>query len=67
MDTRRSFYLAPGQDDLAERAQSAGRLGCDSIAAIAANDNSLVKDRLSARCGALLRHLIGLHILTRPN
>ena len=27
----------------------------------AANDNFLVKDRLSARCGDLLRRLIGLH------
>jgi hypothetical protein len=64
MDTCRSFYLArsPGQDDFVEPAPGATRLDFDDIPYItAANDNFRVKDRLSARCGALLRRLIGLH------
>jgi hypothetical protein len=62
MDTRRSFYLVPGQDDFAEPGADASRLDYDDIPYImAANDNFHVKDRLSARCGALLRRLIGLH------
>jgi hypothetical protein len=70
MDTRRSFYLAPGpgQDDCTEPAPDARRLDCDHVPYItAANDNFRVKDRLSARCGALLRRLIGLHSRSRPN
>jgi hypothetical protein len=67
MDTRRSFYLAPGQD-LAESTQDASRLDYNDIPYItAANDNFRVKDRLSARCGALLRRLIGLHSGSWPD
>ncbi len=62
MDTRRSFCLGPGQDDFAESGADASRLEYNDIPYItAANDNFRVKDRLSARCGALLRRLIGLH------
>ena len=68
MDTRRSFYLASGQDDFAEPAPDASRVNYNDIPYItAANDNFRVKDRLSARCGALLRRLIGLHSGSWPN
>jgi hypothetical protein len=61
MDVCRSFYLASKQDDFAETAPEAS-VDCCGIAYItAANDNLRVKDRLSARCGYLLRRLIGLH------
>ena len=61
MDTRRSFYLAPRQDCFAESALDASRVNYNDIPYItAANDNFGVKDRLSARCGDLLRRLIGL-------
>jgi hypothetical protein len=61
MDARQSFYLAPGRDDLAKLPPGASRLVCDIPYVAAANDNVRVKDRLSARCRALLRRLIGLH------
>jgi hypothetical protein len=69
MDTRRSFYLAPGPgQDFAEPAPDTSRLDCDNIPYIAAaNDNFRVKDRLSVRCRALLRRLIGLHGGSWPN
>jgi hypothetical protein len=68
MDTRRSFYLAPGQEDFAEPAPDASRLDCADIPYItAANDNVRVKDRLSARCGDFLRRLIGQHSGSLPN
>ncbi len=63
MDARRSFYLAPGQDDLADLAPDVTCLGYDGIPyTVAANDN--IRVRLSARCGALLRHLLDLHRLS---
>jgi hypothetical protein len=61
MDTRQYFYLAPGQDDFSEPAPDTGHLVCGIPYVAAANDNVRVKDRLSARCRALLRRLIGLH------
>jgi len=63
MDTRRSFYLASRQDDFATPADG-GRLDFSAIPYIMpANDNLRTKDRLSARCGSLLRLLVGLHSL----
>jgi hypothetical protein len=63
MDTRRSFYLASREDDFDVPAPGAeGRIDSTDIPYVApANDNSRVKDRLSARCGALLRRLIAMH------
>ncbi len=62
MDVRRSLYLASRQDDTAEPTQEPSRVDCSGISYItAANDNFQLKDRLSARCGDLLRRLIGLH------
>jgi hypothetical protein len=68
MDTRRSFYLAPRQDDLAEPAADAGWIDTTDILSVTpANDNSRVKDRLSTRCATFLRRLIAVHRLSRPN
>ena len=62
MDTHRSFYLASSRDDFVEPPKDATRLGFTDIPyVVPANDNLLTKDRLSARCGNLLRHLIALH------
>ena len=62
MDTRRSFYLASRQDDFAELAVDASRLDVrDIICVVPANDNLRTKERLSARCGSLVRRLIALH------
>ena len=67
MDTRRSFYLAPRQDDLADL-PDAGWIDTTEIPSVTpANDNSRVKDRLSTRCATFLRRLIALHRLSRPN
>jgi hypothetical protein len=65
MDARRSYYLAPREDDLEVPASGgAGRIDCTDIPYIApANDDSRVKDGLSARSRALLRRLIALHSL----
>ncbi len=60
MDARQSFYLAAGRDDFAEPPADASRLIADIPYVAAANDNIRVTERLSARCGALLRHLFGL-------
>jgi hypothetical protein len=68
MDTRRSFYLAARQDDFAEPAADAGWADTTDILSVTpANDDSRVKDRLSARCATFLRRLIALHRLSRPN
>jgi hypothetical protein len=68
MDARRSFYLASRRDDFVEPASDASSLDCNDIPYItAANDNFRVKDRLSGRCGDLLRRLIGLHSGSWPN
>jgi hypothetical protein len=57
-----------GARDFAESAPDASRVNYNDIPYItAANDNFRVKDRLSARCGALLRRLIGLHSGSWPN
>ena len=46
MDARRSFYFAPGQDDLAEAALDANCLDWDDIPFVApANDNFRIKNR----------------------
>jgi hypothetical protein len=68
MDTRRSFYLASRGDDF--HASATGNdescvYSTDIPYITPANDNSRVKNRLSGRCGTLLRRLIGLHNLTR--
>jgi len=68
MDARRSFYLASREDDFAEPAADASRLDFNDIPLITpVNDNVRTKDRLSARCGSLLRRLLALHSLGRPN
>jgi hypothetical protein len=68
MDTRRSFYLASKEDDFAEPSPDASLLDLDDIPFIMpANDNSRTRDSLSACCGSLLRRLIALHRLSRPN
>jgi len=61
MDARESFSLAGRRDDFAEPAPDASPLVSDIPYVPAANDNIRVRERLSARCGALLRRLIGLH------
>jgi hypothetical protein len=61
MDTRRSYYLHSKQNDFAEPAAES-RLDFDDVPfVLPANDNVRTKDRLSARCGSLLRRLIPLH------
>jgi hypothetical protein len=68
MDKRRSFYLAPREDDFAEPAAGAGWVDTTDVLAITpANDNLRVEDRLSARCATFLRRLIALHRLSRAN
>ena len=68
MDTRRSYYLASTQDDFAESAADLSPIDCADIPYVMpANDNARTKDRLSARCGTLLRRLlIALHGLNWP-
>jgi hypothetical protein len=61
VDTRRSYYLAHRQDDFAEAPADARRLvSYEILYATPANDNSLSKARLSARCRSFFRHLIAL-------
>ena len=68
MDKRRSFYLASSKDDFAEPPADASRLDFNDIPLIIpANDNVRTKDRLSARCGSLLRRLLALHSLRWPD
>jgi hypothetical protein len=65
MDTRRSFYLASRRDDFDVPAPDASSVDLTDIPYITpANDNVQTKERLSARCGALLRRLIALHGLS---
>jgi len=62
---RRSFYLAARQDDFDVPAPDEVDVNLTDIpCATPANDNVRTKDRLSARCGALLRRLIALHSLS---
>jgi hypothetical protein len=63
MDTRRSFYLASRQDfnDAASGNDESWVSSRDIPYIPPANDNSRVKDTLSARCGDLFRRLIALH------
>jgi hypothetical protein len=68
MDKRRSYYLHSKQDDFAEPAADESRLDLDDIPfIIPANDNVRTKDALSARRGSLLRRLLALHNLRRPD
>jgi hypothetical protein len=56
MATSRSYYLSSRQDDFAEPETDAGRVVIIDVPYVMpANDNSRSKDRLSARCGILLR------------
>jgi hypothetical protein len=62
MDTRRSYYLASRQDDFDSPTPDEDWVDFSDIPhVVPANDNTRIKDRLSARCGALLRRLIALH------
>jgi hypothetical protein len=64
MDTRRSLYLASRRDDFAELAANASQLDTgDILFVVPANDNLRTKEKLSARCGRLLRRLIALRRL----
>ena len=66
MDTRRSYYLASKQDDFDLPAPDEGEVDFTDVPYVMpANDNVRIKDRLSARCGALLRRLIALHSFTQ--
>ena len=68
MDTRRSFYFAPRQDDFVEPVSDANWVDSTDVPYVTpANDNLRVKDGLSARCGGLLRRLLALHSLGWPN
>jgi hypothetical protein len=59
MDTRRSYYLASKQDDFTEPALDEDGVDFTDVPYLMpANDNTRTKDRLSARCAALLRRLI---------
>jgi len=67
MDTRRSFYLASKQDDFDLPLPDDSWVNFTNIPFIMpANDNVRAKDRLSTRCGALLRRLIALHGFSWP-
>ena len=62
MDRRRSFYLAARQDDFDVPAPDEASVDLTDIPyIIPANDNVRTKDRLSVRCGALIRRLLALH------
>jgi hypothetical protein len=68
MDKRRSFYLASSKDDFAEPPADASRLDFTDIPFVMpANDNLRIKERLSVRCGSLLRRLIVLHTYRWPD
>ena len=66
MDTRRSFYLASWRDDFVVPAPDESLVDLADISHVTpANDNVQTKERLSARCGTLLRRrLIALHGLS---
>jgi hypothetical protein len=62
VDTRRSYYLAPRQDDFAEALAGIHKpQSCEILCATSANDNSPWKPRLSARVWTLFRHLVAMH------
>ena len=62
MDRRQSFYLASSQDVFDVPAPDEGSVNFTDLPFVTpANDNFRVKDRLSARCGELLRRLITMH------
>lgn len=67
MDKRRSFYLAARENDFDVPAPDRGWVDFTDIPYVMpANDNVRTKDRLSGRCGALLRRLITLHRINSP-
>jgi hypothetical protein len=62
VDTRRSYYLACRQDDFAEApAETLTLESYEILYAAPANDSSLSKARLSARCWNLFRRLVAMH------
>ena len=61
MDTRRSYYLQSNQDDFSELDAEIRQFDTSAVPYVTpANDNAPTKVRLAARCGALLRRLVGL-------
>jgi hypothetical protein len=67
MAASRSYYLNSRQDDFAESHAETGAVNINDIPYVTpANDDSRTKDRLSTRCGILIRRLIALHSLRRP-
>jgi hypothetical protein len=57
-----SFVLASRHDDFSEADMASDRVRMADIPyVVAANDNLRIKDRLSTRCGAVLRRLFTLH------
>jgi hypothetical protein len=70
MDTHRSYCLASRMNDFAESASGKSRIDRTDFHYVhyvmPANDNLRTKDRLSARCAALLGRLITLHRLKWP-
>jgi hypothetical protein len=65
MDTRRSFYLAAQREEL--WANHSDCISCADIPYVTpANDNEATKDRLLARCAAMLRQLVFLHCFNWP-
>ena len=61
MDAPRSTYLSLWSDDFTEPAPPGGLDSGDIPYITAANDNLRLKDRLRARCEALLRRLLALN------
>jgi hypothetical protein len=67
MAASRSYYLNSRQDDFAKPHADTGAVSVSDVPYVMpANDNSRTKDRLSTRCGILIRRLIALHSLRRP-
>jgi hypothetical protein len=62
VDTRRSYYLACRQDDFGEvPAGTRGPKPYEILYAAPANDNSLSKGSLLARCWNLFGRLVAMH------
>jgi hypothetical protein len=59
--------LQSNKDDFSELDADTRQFDTSEVAYVTpANDDAATKVRLAARCGALLRRLIGLHRLSRP-